>query len=239
MQKLSLLFTKDGLQWTTGRGSSYVEKAFYMDEESPATLISDQLNASLEQNSIKKIEVVSALNHFAVVPYGFDKHDMGFKLISYNAPVDEANEELMLAINKKFHLQFYYTMPKAFYQRIKAANVPTTFTFSGEKFLSETANKSNGEQVHINLYENQAEFFIIRNGKILLYNNLDATSEVDFLYFIMFSVSKLEMDTKQVQYLVYGAIDENETFLSELQKFSNNVRIVEKNIKNKRNFILQ
>lgn len=79
----------------------------------------------------------------------------------------------------------------------------------------------------------------MKDGKILLYNNLDANSEVDFLYFIMFAVSKLNFDLKNLQFLVYGEIDENETFLSELQKFAHQVKIVEKSIKNKHNFILQ
>lgn len=71
----------------------------------------------------------------------------------------------------------------------------------------------------------------MKDGKILLYNNLDANSEVDFLYFIMFAVSKLNFDLKNLQFLVYGEIDENETFLSELQKFAHQVKIVEKSIK--------
>ena len=71
----------------------------------------------------------------------------------------------------------------------------------------------------------------MKDGKILLYNNLDANSEVDFLYFIMFAVSKLNFDLKNVQFLVYGEIDENETFLGELQKFAHEVKIVEKVLK--------
>ena len=71
----------------------------------------------------------------------------------------------------------------------------------------------------------------MKDGKILLYNNLDANSEVDFLYFIMFAVSKLNFDLKNVQFLVYGEIDENETFIGELQKFAHEVKIVEKVLK--------
>lgn len=71
----------------------------------------------------------------------------------------------------------------------------------------------------------------MKDGKILLYNNLDANSEVDFLYFIMFAVSKLNFDAKNVQFLVYGEIDENETFIGELQKFAHEVKIVEKVLK--------
>ncbi|NAW51456.1 DUF3822 family protein [Elizabethkingia argentiflava] len=239
MQKLSLLFTKDGLQWAIGSGPSYSEKAFFQDEETPEHYISEQLTQALQQEDIGKIEIISAINHFSMLPFEFDQHHLGYQLISYNAPVDPANEELMIAINNEFNVQFYYTMPTSFYEKIKATKIPSAFNFSGEKFLNHALFKDSGQQIHIHLYHNQAEFFAIKNKQILLYNNLDAHSEVDFLYFIMFAASKLNFNFKSVQFLVYGEIEENETFLGELQKFAPHVEIVEKNIKNEYNFILQ
>lgn len=117
MQKLSLLFTKDGLQWTIGRGSSYTEKAFFRDEETPEGYISDKLAEVLKQGNIKKIEVISALNHFSMLPFGFDQHQLGYQLISYNAPVDEANEELMLAVNKNSMFSFIILCRKSFIRK--------------------------------------------------------------------------------------------------------------------------
>lgn len=69
-----------------------------------------------------------------MLPFGFDQHQLGYQLISYNAPVDEANEELMLAVNKKFHVQFYYTMPKELYQKIKSSNIPAVLIFQEKSF---------------------------------------------------------------------------------------------------------
>ena len=53
MQKLSLLFTKDGLQCTIGKGSSYAERAFFKDEETPEGYISDKLTEVLKQGNLK------------------------------------------------------------------------------------------------------------------------------------------------------------------------------------------
>ena len=69
------------------------------------------------------------------------------------------------------------------------------------------------------------------------YNNLDVTSEVDFLYFIMFTLSKIDFGIEETKFFVYGETTENETFISELQKFVKNIKIVFDNIP-KRNFIL-
>jgi hypothetical protein len=237
MNILNLLFTKDGLIYQIAKNKSILEeKSYFVDEESPENFIEDKLDEVLIKQRFDEIHVVSALNHFTLMPEGFSEHETGFELISYNAPVDKEKEELMLSVNEKFKLQFYYTFPKNFYKKIKELALPVNFNFSGEKFLNSINNKNNKE-IHINLYHNQCEFFAIDNKKIILYNNLDVNSEVDFLYFIMFTLSKIDFGINETNFFAYGETTENETFISELQKFVKNMRIVFDNTPTK-NFIL-
>lgn len=238
MQKLSLLFTKDGLQWHLSKGNKVLqEAAHFVTEETSAQFVEEQLDAILAQEGYREISVFSALNHFSVTPDSFSQHELGYQLISYNAPVDENREELMLSVNKKFGVQFYYTFPKAMYQKIKAKNVPAQFNFSGEKFLNSISVK-NAQELHINLFHQQVEFFAFENKKVVLYNNLDADSEVDFLYFIMFSLSKIGFSAAETYFHVYGETTENETFISELRKFVKHLHLHFENSA-KKNFILK
>ncbi len=225
MNKLFLLFMKDGLQYHISGSRSSGVRSFFVNEESPADFISTKLSEILNAKNFSEISVVSALNHFTLMPAGYDQHETGYDLIAYNAPVDRDNEELMLSINKKFGVQFYYTFPKEFYTRIKSLNLPTTFNFSGEKFLNSIQNK-NQKEIHINLYNNQCEFFALDGKQVILYNNLDVNSEVDFLYFIMFTLSKIGFGLNDTAFFVYGETTENETFISELKKFVNNLKMV-------------
>lgn len=237
MNALNLLFTKDGLIYQIARNKSILEeKSYFVTEESPKDFIADKLEEVLIKQRFDEISVISALNHFTLMPEGFSDHDAGYDLIAFNAPVDKENEELMLSLNKKFRAQFYYTFPKDFYKKIKELAVPVHFNFSGEKFLNSINNKNNKE-IHINLYHNQCEFFAIDNKKLILYNNLDVNSEVDFLYFVMFTLSKIGFGINETYFYAYGETTENETFISELQKFVKNLKIVFDNIPNK-NFIL-
>lgn len=237
MNILTLLFTKDGLIYQISKNKSVLEeKSYLVNEESPANFIADKLEEALLKQRYDEVSVISALNHFTLMPEGFAEHDAGYDLIAFNAPVDKENEELMLSVNKKFQIQFYYTFPKDFYTKIKDLSIPVKFNFSGEKFLNAIHNKSNKE-IHINLYHNQCEFFAIANKKVILYNNLDVNSEVDFLYFVMFTLSKIGFGIKDTHFFVYGETTENETFISELQKFVKHLKIVFDNIPNK-NFIL-
>ncbi|MBB6333045.1 hypothetical protein HNP24_004048 [Chryseobacterium sediminis] len=237
MNVLNLLFTKDGLICQIVKNKNILEeKSYFVTEETPANLIEQKLDEVLIKQRYDEIHVISAFNHFTLMPEGFSEHDTGFDLIAFNAPTDREKEELMLSINKKFNIQFYYTFPKNYYKKIKELSIPVHFNFSGEKFLSSINNKTSKE-IHINLYHNQCEFFAIDNKKIILYNSLDVNSEVDFLYFIMFTLSKIGFGINETSFYAYGETTENETFISELQKFVKNLKIVFDNIPNK-NFIL-
>lgn len=237
MEKLNLLFTKDGLQWQISKGKKILESGqHFPDEDSFLNFLEDKLEDVLTQNKFNRIEVISAINHFTLMPEGFSEHDLGYDLIAFNAPVKRDSEELMLSVNKKSGIQFYYAFPIYFYNRIKSLNLPTKFNFSGEKFLNSIVLK-NRKEIHINLYHHQCEFLALEEKKVVLYNNLDINSEVDFLYFVMFTLSKIGFGIDETYFYVYGETSENETFISELRKFVKNLKIVFDNLPQK-NFIL-
>lgn len=237
MENLSLLFSKNGLQWQISKANTIIEEEiFFLSEETSSTLIDDKLDEILQRNPWGEIRVLSAFNHFSLTPEGFSEHDLGQQIISYNANIDKENEELMLSINRKFKVQFYYLFPKNFYHKIKGLKIPTYFNFTGEKLLNTLSIKKQKE-IHINLYHHQVEFLVLNNKKVILYNNLDANSEVDFLYFIMFALKKINFGIGETHFYIYGEITENETFISELKKFAPNISIVFQNYKGK-SFIL-
>lgn len=236
MYKLSLFFTKNGIHFQVLNGKNILEEEmYYLSEDSPSNLIEDKLDEILSKYTYEKIDAISALNHFAIAPESFPQDESGYDLVGFNSDFDKDQEELMLSVNQKHQVQFFYTFPKHFYHKIKAINIPAYFNFSGEKFLNSINNK-NQREIHIHLLKNQVEFIVFDNKKIILYNNLDATSEVDYLYFIMFTIKKLDFDKNEVKFHLYGDIEEHETFISELRKFVKHLSIDFEN-KSKKHFI--
>ena len=233
MKNLSLLFTKDGLQWQIYEADNVTEEeARFVTDETPENFIENELDKILRREDWAEIKVFSAFNHFSLTPEVFTENQLGQQIISYNSDVKTESEELMRSINQKYGVQFYYSFPKHFYQKIKDLSSVSNFHFSGERFLdSVKVNKDN--EIHINLYHNQVEFLALENGKLVLYNNLDATSEIDFLYFIMFTLSKIGFDINKTHFYIYGEISENDTFISELEKFVPAISIMYENFKGK------
>jgi len=233
MKNLSLLFTKDGLQWQINEADNVTEEeARFVTDETPENFIENELDKILRREAWAEIKVFSAFNHFSLTPEVFTENQLGQQIISYNSDVKTESEELMRSINQKYGVQFYYSFPKHFYQKIKDLSSVSNFHFSGERFL-DSVNVNKDNEIHINLYHNQVEFLALENGKLVLYNNLDATSEIDFLYFIMFTLSKIGFDINKTHFYIYGEISENDTFISELEKFVPAISIVYENFKGK------
>ena len=207
MSQLHLLFTKDGLQYKILKRNHLLEEAMYINDNED--IIYSNLTNILNKD-FNSISVVSAINHFTITPDGFSHHEMGFDLIRFNSP---------------FKIQFYYSFPKKYYTLIKGKDKRTQFNFSGENFLQNIHCK-NRKEIHINLYHQQCEFVALDHKNLILYNNLDIYSEVDFLYFIMFSLTKINFNLDETHFFIYGEIIENETFVSELKKFVKNIKII-------------
>ena len=233
MKNLSLLFTKDGLQWQIYEADNVTEEeARFVTDETPENFIENELDKILRRETWAEIKVFSAFNHFSLTPEVFTENQLGQQIISYNSDVKTESEELMKSVNQKYGVQFYYSFPKHFYQKIKDLSSVSNFHFSGERFL-DSVNVNKDNEIHINLYHNQVEFLALENGKLVLYNNLDATSEIDFLYFIMFTLSKIGFDINKTHFYIYGEISENDTFISELEKFVPAISIMYENFKGK------
>ena len=233
MKNLSLLFTKDGLQWQIYEADNVTEEeARFVTDETPENFIENELDKILRREAWAEIKVFSAFNHFSLTPEVFTENQLGQQIISYNSDVKTESEELMKSINQKYGVQFYYSFPKHFYQKIKDLSSVSNFHFSGERFL-DSVNVNKDNEIHINLYHNQVEFLALENEKLVLYNNLDATSEIDFLYFIMFTLSKIGFDINKTYFYIYGEISENDTFISELEKFVPAISIMYENFKGK------
>ena len=86
MKNLSLLFTKDGLQWQINEADNVTEEeARFVTDETPKNFIEEELDKILRRENWAEIKVFSAFNHFSLTPEVFAEHQLGQQIISYNS----------------------------------------------------------------------------------------------------------------------------------------------------------
>ena len=79
MKKLSLLFTKDGLQWHISKEKNSARRSIFhfVTEETSASFSRRKPDDVLKFDDYKEIEVISALNHFSLTPDTFTRARIG------------------------------------------------------------------------------------------------------------------------------------------------------------------
>lgn len=168
---------------------------------------------------------ISAQNHFNLMPESYTQHELAADIIRANAPIVPEREEIMLSINKTYGLQFYYSIPKALYHNLKNRFSSISFNFSGDQLLKQIKPFGRPQTV-IHLRKTHCEFFILNQKRVLLYNSICSQNEVDFLYFILFSIQKLGYSLSSMQYTIAGNAEAHDTFISELRKIAPSVKII-------------
>ena len=99
-----------------------LEEAFhFVTEETSPHLVEEKLD-DVKIDDYKEIEVISALNHFFRLLRYFCRHELGYKLISYNAPVDEENRRIDAFCEQKICGAILLHFFQTFLPKIKKKN---------------------------------------------------------------------------------------------------------------------
>lgn len=196
--------------------------------DSEEELLQCQLPEELSDlgKNISQVHCISAVSHYAMAPAGYEVHEAAAPMIAANAEFSPDKEEIMLSVRPKYQVQWYYSIPKMLYGEMKSRFPSVNFNFSGAQFLDKI-HVGKSLEAHIHFLNDQCEFFIFKNKKIQLYNNLHSQNEVDFLYFVLFSLQKLNISITETRYFIYGAAQAHETFLSELKKIASHISMEE------------
>jgi hypothetical protein len=86
------------------------------------------------------------------------------------------------------------------------------------------------ENLYCNVSNSTFELIYIKEGKLNLYNSFQYNTTEDFIYYILFSIEQLKLDTESIKLVLLGNIKVNDTLYSILYKFIRNVSFWEESI---------
>jgi len=83
------------------------------------------------------------------------------------------------------------------------------------------------EKVFLNVENHEFELVVFRNNNLLLYNSFQFKTKEDFLYFLLFTLKQLNVDSTKIQLVLSGKITPNSAVFVMLTKYFSNVIFIE------------
>jgi hypothetical protein len=102
-----------------------------------------------------------------------------------------------------------------------------------DTILQKESRLNDGNKMFVNVNTNHFEISIINNGKLLLYNTFEYQTKEDFIYFILFTIEQLKLDTETTPVYLSGRIKNNDELYTIAYKYIRHIAFVEPNYKYK------
>lgn len=64
--------------------------------------------------------------------------------------------------------------------------------------------------VYVHVFEKEIDITVISNKKLLFFNNFEYETQEDFLYYLLFTLEQLQLDTETVDLKLLGAIEQDD-----------------------------
>jgi len=88
-----------------------------------------------------------------------------------------------------------------------------------------TKNTAKEPVCYVHLTEEQMDITVIANKKLLLYNSFTYTTKEDFIYYLLFVLEQLDLDTNKVLVRLFGTIEEGDTIYRMCYKYIKNMAV--------------
>ncbi len=96
-----------------------------------------------------------------------------------------------------------------------------------ENTLLHASTDSNSCQVHICISRTSFEIAVKKGNSLILHNTFEYQNTKDFLYFTLFVIDQLKLDTHNTKIFLSGAIDKRKDLYNTLKKYIKKVTIAE------------
>ena len=86
------------------------------------------------------------------------------------------------------------------------------YKHSGTVMVESLMNNHMGKKptCYAHVTENQMELTVVSNKKLLLYNSYDFVTKEDFMYYLLFTMEQLRLDTEHVSLKLFGAVEKGD-----------------------------
>jgi hypothetical protein len=233
--KLSIQVSLNGLSFcildTIGKQLTLSHRVAFVSEVSPYDLHKELKEAFREKGvgdyNFSEVIAIHRNSLFSLVPQAFFDPEHLANYLKFNAKIYPTD-----------HLDFDWV------EGLESANVYVPFTnvnnyiydlFGEFEFkhsatvLLETLLKlpssGQGTICYVHLAEEQMDMALLDNRKLLFFNSFPCTSPTDFMYYLLFSLEQLGLDTDHVKLRLLGDTEEGDPVFEMASDYLENVSV--------------
>ncbi|MBM1107846.1 DUF3822 family protein [Aurantibacter crassamenti] len=214
--KLSIQVSLNGLSfciWDSIANSMLVSESLIFQKELTPYGVQKELKAICEKhnvvdNEFSDIIVIHRNNLFSLVPKSlFDENELA-NYLKFNTKI-LANDHVVFDELENFDMCNVYVpfvnINNYIFELFGEFIYKHNTTVMVESLMN---NHSGGNKTtcYAHITESQMELTVISNKKLLLYNSYDYVTKEDFMYYLLFTLEQLKMDTEQVALKLFGTI---------------------------------
>lgn len=119
-----------------------------------------------------------------------------------------------------------YTVPKTEFEALKAENREFYHTSSVvvARLIHEGMERTDDTRVYLNINDQRFEMTVLNGGNLLFDNSFRFKTQEDFLYFLLYSLEQLHIDSGSVPIYFFGMIEEDSKLVELTKRYVRDVR---------------
>lgn len=233
--KLSIQVSLNGLSFcvldTLSNTILASEKLVFENELTPYA-VQKEIKQLFEKNKIKDVKfsevvVIHRNNLFSLVPQAlFNKEELA-NYLKFNTKI-LANDHLEYDEIKNMDMVNVYVPFMNINNYIYDLFGEFEFMHHGT-ILIQTLTNSHGNIIepicYIHIIEGHLDITVISNKKLILYNNFSYNTSEDFIYYLLFTLEQLKLDTETTKLKLFGSIEEGDELYNMCHQYVRDISI--------------
>lgn len=206
IKNLNFLFYKEGFSFWVKDSEGKINKVSHIKVTNfnrwEVEIVKElEINLRLRRN-FDQVKVAFISSFFNLVPDVYSK-EIPEVLLNFSEAEFEDNQLLTSASEDGF--SFVYGTSSVLINKLKELFGKVEFFHSGLIFLN-SIEKTKEISVHLNLNHHQLEIVVISNFNVQFYNLFETPSGEDILFFTLFSLEQLGLDSNKIEIKTYGEL---------------------------------
>jgi len=193
-------------------------------------LITEFDTTTLLQQEFKQVNLIHQNNICTFVPKGLYDEKNLIEYLKFNNKIFESDFIAVDEIATKEIMSVYVpfvNINNFFFELFGSFEYHHASTILIEQLLKVSTFTTN--KLYCNISATSFELIHIKNGKLNLFNSFEYNSKEDFIYYILFSIEQLQLNTETIDLILLGDIGLDDELYSIIYQYIRNISFGSRN----------